>query len=510
MKGKISKIKNMEDELVLPVTTAEAVYSEDGKTLNDEIKNINSSLDKKVYYCDNVEKMKNGNFKTGDTVITLGYWGINDGGGGSYKITDNTSLIDDGGYIHSLNNGLKALLISNNGEINVKQYGVKTGSNSSVDCSDIINKIINDGRYTILYFPKGEYYFKSTINISQYIKIRGELDSKTIATYIKTASIEAFTSNEKEVRFHLENIEFQSDNNNFSILFSRVKFTDSIISNIRTRSYHVILNGSMYQISKIRDCNFFTIRYAGFTNTLPSEYSSYSASTLNITDSEIGNNYFTGSHSEKCFLFYQVYLNTTRIHNNYIDFFYNVFATDYTNESQTVMFQSSLITNNIIEYCIGILRNVRLCDVIITNNLFRYVRKAEASRFSYLTTDEVNNEWIAFNSPRMAKSIMFNNSISHVDVFLNFNVLGKDVQVGGNLYDGTPTKVVFNNTNGWASEGVLCASKIEELELINYDVLPVLKNTSVNTYPGQTILYNNKLLRNINHKWYDCIGNICE
>lgn len=45
MKGKIFKIKNMDDELVLPITTTEAVYSEDGKTLNDEIKNINSSLD---------------------------------------------------------------------------------------------------------------------------------------------------------------------------------------------------------------------------------------------------------------------------------------------------------------------------------------------------------------------------------------------------------------------------------------------------------------------------------
>ena len=44
MEGKISKIKNTEDELLLPITTAEAVYMEDGETiLNDEIKNINSS-----------------------------------------------------------------------------------------------------------------------------------------------------------------------------------------------------------------------------------------------------------------------------------------------------------------------------------------------------------------------------------------------------------------------------------------------------------------------------------
>ena len=46
MKGKVSKIKNTKGELALPITTVEAVYMEDGTTiLNDEIKNINSSLD---------------------------------------------------------------------------------------------------------------------------------------------------------------------------------------------------------------------------------------------------------------------------------------------------------------------------------------------------------------------------------------------------------------------------------------------------------------------------------
>ena len=41
MKGKISKIKNTEDELVLPITTVEAVYMEDGTTkLSDEMKDV--------------------------------------------------------------------------------------------------------------------------------------------------------------------------------------------------------------------------------------------------------------------------------------------------------------------------------------------------------------------------------------------------------------------------------------------------------------------------------------
>ena len=43
MKGKISKIKNTKGELALPITTVEAVYLEDGKTLN-EVKKCQKNL----------------------------------------------------------------------------------------------------------------------------------------------------------------------------------------------------------------------------------------------------------------------------------------------------------------------------------------------------------------------------------------------------------------------------------------------------------------------------------
>ena len=45
LKGKIGVVKNNNGEAIYPVTSTEAVYLDDGKTLNDEIKNINSSLD---------------------------------------------------------------------------------------------------------------------------------------------------------------------------------------------------------------------------------------------------------------------------------------------------------------------------------------------------------------------------------------------------------------------------------------------------------------------------------
>lgn len=70
MKGKIFKIKNAEDELVLPITTTEAVYSEDGKTLNDEIDNINSSLETNTIELNNLKNTKVENIKVQGYKIT--------------------------------------------------------------------------------------------------------------------------------------------------------------------------------------------------------------------------------------------------------------------------------------------------------------------------------------------------------------------------------------------------------------------------------------------------------
>ena len=84
MEGKISKIKNTEDELLLPVTTAEAVYMEDGETLNDEIKNINSSLD---------------NIKNSTIAYNVMNYGFDDKGGldNTQKLNDLINLVAENG-----------------------------------------------------------------------------------------------------------------------------------------------------------------------------------------------------------------------------------------------------------------------------------------------------------------------------------------------------------------------------------------------------------------------------
>ena len=140
MKGKIFKIKNMEDELVLPVTTTEAVYSEDGKTLNDEIKNINTSLD-------NIEDEK----ATRQEVDV------------ERKRIDNiNSSLDD-----------IETKIENYKVINVLEHGV-IANNINIDNTVKINEIIgNVGDRVKLYFPKGTYYFKTPLKIKN-VDIEGD------------------------------------------------------------------------------------------------------------------------------------------------------------------------------------------------------------------------------------------------------------------------------------------------------------------------------------------------
>lgn len=82
---------------------------------------------------DNVNDMKSAtNLIDGSYAKTLGYYDVNDGGQGTYIIIDDDTLVDDGGSVHVLNNGLRAKLIVENNTINPIMFGCK-GDNSTDD-----------------------------------------------------------------------------------------------------------------------------------------------------------------------------------------------------------------------------------------------------------------------------------------------------------------------------------------------------------------------------------------
>ena len=95
-----------------------------------KIKDINSQLDTKIRYINTVIELKTENLKVNETVKTLGYYNIGDGGASFYIITDENIEVNNIDII-LCNNGLIAKLISDKNYVEGKQFGVKSGSLST-------------------------------------------------------------------------------------------------------------------------------------------------------------------------------------------------------------------------------------------------------------------------------------------------------------------------------------------------------------------------------------------
>ena len=151
----------------LDSTDANKVLSaKQGKVLNEAVAAANLDIQKKMYYFNTIEDMKEADLQAGDTCQTLGYYSANDGGAGLYKIVSSTAE-DDGGSIHILDNGLRAELIIEDGIINVMQFGAK--GNGVDDDTDILQKAIDYSAINNLKLianSKSTYLISKTINIT--------------------------------------------------------------------------------------------------------------------------------------------------------------------------------------------------------------------------------------------------------------------------------------------------------------------------------------------------------
>lgn len=125
--------------------------------------NIEALKDKvNTLYFDNVAAMKNSTkLNSGDTVQTLGYYEVNDGGAAIYKVRDQKATDIENGAIHLLNKGLVAEIIMNN-SLNFKQFGVKF--DGVTDSTISLQNAINYGK-TNIKGCSGTVCISSPINI---------------------------------------------------------------------------------------------------------------------------------------------------------------------------------------------------------------------------------------------------------------------------------------------------------------------------------------------------------
>lgn len=180
MSDRIKKIKvkkadgSMTDYIPIGVD-AENVDFDNGYKLDNIVGSINpdesgsiaAQLSKSIRYYDCVADMKaDTTLNGGGAARTLGYYEPGDGGDAIYNIVEDNTLVDDGGSVHDLDNGLKAMLIIINNIINVKQFGVY-GDNIHDDTAKI-QKALNKATNITAYFPIGTYlisdalYFKGS------------------------------------------------------------------------------------------------------------------------------------------------------------------------------------------------------------------------------------------------------------------------------------------------------------------------------------------------------------
>ena len=174
------KIVNQDESTENAAIGADAINVDyNDSTVKDELDKLN----KISYYYNNIATMKADTIlKVGDMAITLGYYEPGDGGSATYNIVEDNTLIDDGGSVHALDNGLKAKLIVDNEikELNVKQYGAKgDGITDDTNVFTTVFNITRQARYDI-YIPMGQYVIKNDLpNLLSGINIRGD------ATFIR-------------------------------------------------------------------------------------------------------------------------------------------------------------------------------------------------------------------------------------------------------------------------------------------------------------------------------------
>ena len=207
---------------------------------------------------DNVADMKaSTNLANGSYAKTLGYYSVNDGGEGLYKVRTitNDDIVDEGSIIALNDNTLIAELIYND-TLNVKCFGVK-GDNINDEYTNI-NKALTFAKNNQLklYFPTGEYICNDTLVIDvRHVEIYGDGKNKTIIYFNKQNStfinLQASHTEIHDIQFYggwTSGNQYCIKNVDENVISARNRFKNMKIRNFQNGIY----------ITNYSDCNIIS------------------------------------------------------------------------------------------------------------------------------------------------------------------------------------------------------------------------------------------------------------
>ena len=143
---------------------------------------VQSVIDKTARYYNSIAEMKlDDNIQVGDTCVTLGYYEVNDGGGATYKIIDNTDkkYSIDNSFVLQLNNSLIAVIVIITNQISLLQIGGKPQKLSTVydnkQYFEAYQNQLSSGNFInfSLFIPKGVFGLSETILVGENLSIIG-------------------------------------------------------------------------------------------------------------------------------------------------------------------------------------------------------------------------------------------------------------------------------------------------------------------------------------------------
>lgn len=278
-----------------------------------------------IVYKSVAEMKADGLLSAGMTACTLGYYAVNDGGGGTYIIRAKQEAdVDDGGSLHELAHGNVAELVVENGTVNVKQFGAKgDGVTDDTERVKIAIRYHVDKRYKLMFvgtfFVTDSLMNKEDYTDEVYINFEGITPLQETTYNGRKNSVILF----KNGISLFQNITLKGSIYRMTFVPQSRSTTGCIFKNCALSSFCFMynsvsnilafcLNTSLSSVSKIAYNKFLTVYY----------FAKNEASDAACTDSTICYNYINGGaelNDNACFQW--CFFNGSTVSHNFIDYY---------------------------------------------------------------------------------------------------------------------------------------------------------------------------------------------